>query len=52
MGYSLPFQLGNECNSDWECREDVPGSMCQRGRCACQPYFAKVNSTFCVQCKH
>jgi len=42
-------KLGDECNSDWECRDAIVGSMCLRGRCACQSYYAKVNSTYCVQ---
>lgn len=42
-------RLGTECKSDWQCKEDINGSMCLRGRCACQPYFARVNATYCVQ---
>ncbi|XP_028135146.1 uncharacterized protein LOC114330047 [Diabrotica virgifera virgifera] len=41
--------LGDECNSDWECREDITGSICHRGRCACQPFYARVNQTTCLQ---
>ncbi|XP_056637081.1 uncharacterized protein LOC130445474 isoform X1 [Diorhabda sublineata] len=41
--------LGDECNSDWECKEDILGSICNRGRCACQPFHARVNQTSCVQ---
>ncbi|KAJ8984807.1 hypothetical protein NQ317_013004 [Molorchus minor] len=41
--------LGDECNSDWECREDIFGSICHRGRCACQPFYARVNQTTCLQ---
>lgn len=43
--------LGDECNGDWECREDIAGSICNRGRCSCQPFYARVNQTSCVQCK-
>ncbi|XP_068898408.1 low-density lipoprotein receptor-related protein 2 isoform X2 [Tenebrio molitor] len=41
--------LGDECNSDWECKENISGSICHRGRCLCQPFFARVNQTTCVQ---
>ncbi|CAH1188182.1 unnamed protein product [Phyllotreta striolata] len=41
--------LGDECNSDWECREFIAGSICHRGRCACQPFYARVNQTSCLQ---
>ncbi|XP_044262555.1 low-density lipoprotein receptor-related protein 2 [Tribolium madens] len=41
--------LGDECNSDWECKESISGSICHRGRCLCQPFFARVNQTACVQ---
>ncbi|KAG5886080.1 hypothetical protein JTB14_018939 [Gonioctena quinquepunctata] len=41
--------LGDECNGDWECREDIIGSICHRGRCACQPFYARVNQTTCLQ---
>lgn len=43
--------LGDECNGDWECREGITGSICNRGRCSCQPFYARVNQTHCVQCK-
>ncbi|XP_044755437.1 sortilin-related receptor-like [Coccinella septempunctata] len=41
--------LGDECNSDWECKENIPGSMCNRGRCSCQSFYARVNQTTCIQ---
>ncbi|XP_018561936.1 uncharacterized protein LOC108904045 [Anoplophora glabripennis] len=41
--------LGDECNSDWECKEDISGSICHRGRCLCQPFYARVNQTTCLQ---
>ncbi|XP_030766990.1 uncharacterized protein LOC115890792 [Sitophilus oryzae] len=41
--------LGDECNGDWECREHISGSICQRGRCSCQPFYARVNQTVCLQ---
>ncbi|KAJ3643505.1 hypothetical protein Zmor_026212 [Zophobas morio] len=41
--------LGDECNSDWECKENIAGSICHRGRCLCQPFYARVNQTACVQ---
>lgn len=41
--------LGDECNSDWECRENITGSICHRGRCACQPFYARINQTSCLQ---
>lgn len=44
-------ELQDECKNDWECRDNIPGSHCIEGRCACQPYFAKINSTLCLPCK-
>ncbi|KAF7282253.1 hypothetical protein GWI33_003050 [Rhynchophorus ferrugineus] len=41
--------LGDECNGDWECREHIAGSICHRGRCSCQPFYARVNQTACLQ---
>ncbi|KAF2904522.1 hypothetical protein ILUMI_01653 [Ignelater luminosus] len=41
-------ELQDECKNDWECRDSIPGSHCIEGRCACQPYFAKINSTLCL----
>ncbi|VEN47121.1 unnamed protein product [Callosobruchus maculatus] len=41
-------ELGDECNSDWECKEGISGAICQRGRCTCQPFFARVNQTTCL----
>ncbi|XP_060528728.1 uncharacterized protein LOC132703473 [Cylas formicarius] len=46
---ALTHILGDECNSDWECREDIAGSICQRGHCSCQPFFARINQTTCLQ---
>nr|XP_023018254.1 uncharacterized protein LOC111507199 [Leptinotarsa decemlineata] len=43
------FMLGDQCNGDWECREEIIGSICHRGRCACQPFYARVNQTTCLQ---
>lgn len=47
----LEHFLGDECNSDWECKESISGSICHRGRCSCQPFFARFNQTLCIQCK-
>lgn len=44
--------LGDECNGDWECKDGITGSICNRGRCSCQPFYARVNQTHCVQCKN
>lgn len=41
--------LGDGCTSDWECKESIPSSICHRGRCICQSFFARVNQTTCVQ---
>ncbi|XP_071050664.1 uncharacterized protein [Onthophagus taurus] len=49
MSAAGSVELGSECNSDWDCRDDIPGSMCLNGRCLCQSYYARVNNTFCVQ---
>ncbi|KAJ8917609.1 hypothetical protein NQ315_000092 [Exocentrus adspersus] len=49
-GHSITaHMIGDECNSDWECREDISGSICHRGRCLCQPFYARVNQTTCLQ---
>ncbi|KAL3268066.1 hypothetical protein HHI36_007195 [Cryptolaemus montrouzieri] len=46
---SAALELGDECNSDWECKESIAGSMCNRGRCSCMSFYARLNQTNCVQ---
>ncbi|XP_048523974.1 uncharacterized protein LOC125505073 [Dendroctonus ponderosae] len=45
---SVGFTLGTECNGDWECREHIVGSICHKGRCSCQPFYARVNQSSCL----
>lgn len=45
---AIGYMLGTECNGDWECREHIIGSICQKGRCTCQPFYARVNQTSCL----
>ncbi|XP_066150247.1 uncharacterized protein [Euwallacea fornicatus] len=45
---AVGYTLGTECRGDWECREHIVGSICQKGRCSCQPFYARVNQTSCL----
>ncbi|KAL1498106.1 hypothetical protein ABEB36_008960 [Hypothenemus hampei] len=46
--FTIGYMLGTECNGDWECREHITGSICQKGRCSCQPFYARVNQSSCL----
>ncbi|KAI4461296.1 ecdysone-inducible e1 isoform a [Holotrichia oblita] len=42
-------ELGSECTSDRDCKEQITGATCLQNRCTCQSYYARVNSTYCIQ---
>lgn len=44
-------ELGSDCTSDRDCKEEITGATCLQNRCTCQSYYARVNSTYCIQCK-
>ncbi|XP_050666562.1 uncharacterized protein LOC126966500 isoform X2 [Leptidea sinapis] len=39
--------LGSKCRSTSEC--SAPKSQCTRGFCACQPYYAQVDNSTCLE---
>ncbi|XP_032513996.1 serine protease nudel-like isoform X1 [Danaus plexippus] len=41
------FSLGSSCRSNVECR--VTHAHCSRGVCACQPYYAQVDNSTCLE---
>ncbi|GJQ88606.1 hypothetical protein Trydic_g267, partial [Trypoxylus dichotomus] len=42
-------ELGSDCGTERDCKDDVVASQCLQNRCTCQSYYARVNSTFCIQ---
>ncbi|XP_054011867.1 uncharacterized protein LOC128894250 isoform X1 [Hylaeus anthracinus] len=42
-------KLGDACNRDEDCDASIVGGQCRLGYCSCPPYFAKYNSTRCVE---
>ncbi|KRT84256.1 lipoprotein receptor, partial [Oryctes borbonicus] len=42
-------ELGSECSTEQSCKDDIVGSQCSQNICMCQPYYARVNSTYCIQ---
>ncbi|KAK9686968.1 Low-density lipoprotein receptor domain class A [Popillia japonica] len=42
-------ELGSDCTSDRDCKEEITGATCLQNRCTCQSYYARVNSTYCIQ---
>lgn len=41
--------LGAHCRSNADCK--ITHGQCDRGVCACQPYYARVNNSTCMECK-
>ncbi|XP_053625584.1 low-density lipoprotein receptor-related protein 2 isoform X1 [Plodia interpunctella] len=39
--------LGSQCRSNSEC--GVAKSLCQKGVCRCEPYYAQVDNTTCIE---
>ncbi|XP_041977663.1 uncharacterized protein LOC121731997 isoform X2 [Aricia agestis] len=40
-------QIGTNCRNNNDC--NVPNAHCQKGVCACQPYFANLDNSTCIE---